>query len=198
MICCVLWHLVLLAQVPTRRGRPSTMAIPQFQNATYPSIKVSPWVISKPNDVQLLSLLSTPMLGSVAADAEAKNLMKEAAKAAACAAPTPRSSSSMQPPASIIKTPKKNVMARGNGGIVCSAPSPIKAKECSESRWLEDAANILDKYLDHSDDAASLTDYDALRYRVVHWQTALEFCMAGQARVCLAFSAVSGTEYDYL
>ena len=180
-----IWICLLIAQVPTRRGRPSTVTIPQLGNATYPSIRLSPWVTSKYTDYTLLTLLGTPLLGSVAADMDDKLTAKakaaseaEAATSAATATAATSNSKDMPPPPP--KTPTKK-QTRGNGGIVAKSPLPVTGKSCGASCWLEDAANILDKALTLANERGGLTPYDELRCRAAHWQNALEFCLAGQA-----------------
>lgn len=170
----------MLAKVPTRRGRPSTVPIPQLGNATYPSIRLSPWIVNKPGDHSLMTLFSTPLLGSVAAELDDK-LAAKAAKAAAEAsadADANDDKGAMPPPPP--KTPSKRA-SRGNGGAVSKSPPLAGVKSCGACRWLEDAATVLDKGVAMASECGGLTPYDDLRVRAAHWQNALEFCLAGQA-----------------
>ena len=80
-------------------------------------------------------------------------------------------------------TPIKAKTTRGNGGsVVTSSPAsafPAKDAAVADLLWLEDCCSIIDRALEHS----AVNAYDDLRYRAIHFQSALEFCYSGQACV---------------
>ena len=165
-------------QVPTRRGKPSTATFAVLGNQTYPNIRASPWIIKKAADVTLLNHFSTNLAGSVAADMDMKSTARAEAKEAKAA--------KVAESASATATPTKAKTTRGNGGSVVTASSasasPKKDAAVADLLWLEDCCSIIDRALEHS----GVNAYDDLRYRVIHFQSALEFCYSGQA--CIVFT----------